>query len=54
MAQKKEIKMSDLKPNKDAKGGVAHSNQSSSRTQQNRGTLNQNRSALNRGTKIPQ
>jgi hypothetical protein len=51
MAQKKEIRMSDLKPNKDAKGGVARSNQSSSRPQQNRGTLNQNRGAMNRGTK---
>ena len=54
MAQKKEIKMSDLKPNKDAKGGVARSNQSSSRTQQNRGTLNQSRSTLNPNNKLMQ
>ena len=54
MAQKKEVKVNDLKPNKDAKGGVARTTQSSSRMQQNRGTLNQNRSTTNRGNKLLQ
>jgi hypothetical protein len=54
MAQKKEVKVNDLKPNKDAKGGVARTNQTSSRPQQTRGTLNQSPSTVNRGNKLLQ
>lgn len=40
MAQKKEVKMKDLKPNKDAKGGVARQ-------------TNTNRSSVNRAATQP-
>jgi hypothetical protein len=54
MAQKKEVKVNDLKPIKDAKGGASRSNQSSARTQQNLGILNQNLTTKNRGNKFLQ
>lgn len=42
MAQKKEVKMKDLKPNKDAKGGVARQTNKSG-AQANRGNVQVNK-----------
>lgn len=51
MAQKKEVKVKDLKPTKDAKGGAARSADASMNRSMNRGASNRdaaNRS-MNRG-----
>ena len=40
--KKKEVKMKDLKPNKDAKGGVAHQQNRAGGPALNRGTSQQN------------
>ena len=49
MAQKKEVKVRDLKPAKDAKGGVARQNFSAGRQSQNtsRGSQNTSRGQQN-------
>jgi len=49
MAQKKEVKVRDLKPAKDAKGGFAHNTQNTSRQTQNtsRGSQNTSRGSQN-------
>ncbi len=47
MAQKKEVQVKDLKPKKDAKGGVARQQTNSSRGQANRGTQQTNSSRGN-------
>lgn len=52
MAQKKEVKIKDLKPTKDAKGGAARNSNSSTNRSMNRGTSKTdggNRS-MNRGS----
>ena len=46
MAQKKEVKMKDLKPNKDAKGGVARQTNKSG-AQANRGGVQVNKGGVN-------
>jgi|SwirhirootsSR3_FD_contig_51_3530176_length_383_multi_3_in_0_out_0_1 hypothetical protein len=43
-AKKKQVKVRDLKPSKDAKGGMARQDQNSSRTQ-NAGRFNKNQSS---------
>ena len=45
MAQKKEVKMKDLKPNKDAKGGVARQTNKTS-PQVNRGGVQANKAGV--------
>lgn len=53
MAQKKEVKMKDLKPNKDAKGGVARQT-NTNRSSVNRpggGQTNSNRGNANGATR---
>ena len=53
MAQKKEVKMKDLKPNKDAKGGVARPQANTSRSSANRAATqpNSSRASANRATR---
>lgn len=52
MAQKKEVKMKDLKPNKDAKGGVARQTNTSRSTANRAATQpNSSRASANSATR---